>query len=92
LSTHGALLHLPAGFLGLPSLHDIIQAIAGGFFGALASALVPGWLRHATVATIQQLVALPDPGSWTHVGALQREMTYLGAMLAPVTLAVGALR
>jgi hypothetical protein len=92
LSIIGGLANLPAGFLGLPSLHDIIQAIAGGFFGALADALVPGWLKHASVATIQQLVALPDPARWTHVGALQGEMTYLGAMLAPVTLAVGALR
>ena len=81
-----------SAFLGLPSLHSIIQAIAGGFFGALAGALVPSWLKHGTIATIQQLVALPDPASWTHVGALQSEMTYLGAMLAPVTLTVGALR
>jgi len=86
------LVQVPAGLLGLPSLHSIIQAIAGGFFGALAGALVPSWLKHGTIATIQQLVALPDPASWTHVGALQSEMTYLGAMLAPVTLTVGALR
>ncbi len=83
---------LPAGFLGLPSLHSIIQAIASGFFSALAGALVPSWLKHGTVATIQQLVALPDPATWAHVGALQGEMTYLGAMLLPVTLAVGAVR
>ncbi len=82
----------PAGLLGLPSLHSIIQAIAGGFFGALAGALVPSWLKHGSVATIQQLVALPDPGSWSHVSQLQGEMTYLGAMLLPVTLAVGAVR
>jgi hypothetical protein len=81
-----------AGLLGLPSLHSIIQAIASGFFGALAGALVPSWLKHGTVATIQQLVALPDPATWTHVSQLQGEMTYLGAMLLPVTLAVGATR
>jgi hypothetical protein len=83
---------VPAGFLGLPSLHSIIEAIAAGFFGALAKALVPSWLTHGTVATIQQLVALPDPGEWRNVGALEGEMTYLGAMLAPVTLTVAALR
>ena len=54
----------PIAFLGLPSLHSIIEAIAKGFFGALAGALVPGWLKHGTVATIQHLVALPDPASW----------------------------
>jgi len=82
----------PLGFLGLPSLHSIIEAIARGFFGALAGALVPGFLKHGTVSTIQHLVALPDPASWGHVGQLQEDMTYLGASLLPVTLVVGALR
>jgi hypothetical protein len=82
----------PLGFLGLPSLHSIIEGIAKGFFGALAHALVPSWLTHGTVATIQHLVALPDPASWTHVGELQGDMVYLGAMLLPVTLAVGTVR
>jgi hypothetical protein len=80
------------GFLGLPSLHSIIEGIARGFFGAFAHALVPSWLTHGTVATIQHLVALPDPASWTHVGELQGDMVYLGAMLLPVTLAVGTVR
>jgi hypothetical protein len=83
---------VPFGFLGLPSLHSIIEGIANGFFGALASALVPGFLKHGTIATIQHLVALPDPGTWGHVGQLQGDMTYLAAMLMPVTLAVGTLR
>jgi hypothetical protein len=82
----------PLAFLGLPSLHSIIEGIANGFFGALAHALVPSWLTHGTVATIQHLVALPDPASWTHVGELQGDMVYLGAMLLPVTLAVGTVR
>jgi hypothetical protein len=85
---------MPLGFLGIefPSLHSIIDAIAEGFFGALAGALVPGFLKHGTVATVQHLVALPDPASWGHVGQLQEDMTYLGASLLPVTLAVGTLR
>ena len=83
---------IPLALFGLPSLQSIIQAIANDFFGALAGALVPGWLKHGTVATIQHLVALPDPASWSHVSRLQGEMTYLGAMLLPVTLAVGATR
>jgi len=83
---------VPLGFLGLPSLHGIIEGIANGFFGALADALVPGFLKRGTVATIQHLVALPDPGAWTHVGQLQGDMVYLAAMLLPVTLAVGTLR
>jgi hypothetical protein len=83
---------VPVAFLGLPSLHSIIEGIAKGFFGALAHALVPSWLTHGTVATIQHLVALPDPSSWTHVGELQDDMVFLGAMLLPVTLAVSAVR
>ena len=43
----------PLAFLGLPSLHSIIEGIAKGFFSALAGALVPGFLKHGTVATIQ---------------------------------------
>ena len=54
---------VPVALFGLPSLHSIIEAIANDFFGALAGALVPSWLRHGTVATIQHLVALPDPGA-----------------------------
>src|SRR4051794_6046005 len=77
---------------GLPSLHGIIEAIAHGFFGAFASALVPDFLKHASVSTIQALVALPDPASWPHVSQLQGEMTFLGVLLLPVTLAAGTLR
>ena len=62
---------LPLGFLGLPALHSIVEAVAGGFLTALAGALVPGFLRHATVGTIQQLVALSDPAGWGHVRRLQ---------------------
>jgi len=85
---------LPLAFLGieLPSLHSIIEAIAKGFFSALAGALVPGFLKHATVATLQHLVALPDPARWGHVSELEGDMTYLGMSLMPVTLAVCTLR
>jgi hypothetical protein len=82
----------PVAFLGLPSLQEIIDAIAKGFFGALARALVPDFLKHGTVATIQHLVALPDPAQWGHVGQLQGDMVYLGALLLPISLAVGTVR
>src|ERR1700704_4089040 len=83
---------VPLAFLGLPSLHSIIEAIAKGFFSALAGALVPGFLKHGTVATIQHLVALPDPATWGHVGELESDMTYLGMSLMPVSLTVCTLR
>jgi hypothetical protein len=82
----------PLAFLGLPSLHGIIEAIAKGFFSALAGALVPGFLKHGSVATIQYLVALPDPAGWGHVSELEGDMTYLGMSLMPVTLTVCVLR
>lgn len=82
----------PLALFGLPSLHEIIQAIANGFFGALAEALVPSFLKHATVAVIQHLVALPDPGRWGHVGQLQGDMVYLGVSLLPVTLTIATVR
>ena len=88
----GGQLAPPLAFLGLPSLHEIIEGIATGFFSALAGALVPGFLKHGTVATIQHLVALPDPATWGHVGELESDMTYLGMSLMPVTLAVCTLR
>ncbi len=91
-SASSASTRLPPGLLGLPSLHSIIQAIANGFFSALAGALVPSWLKHGSIATIQHLVALPDPASWSHIGRLEDETTYLAAMLLPVTLAAGTLR
>jgi hypothetical protein len=83
---------VPLGFLGLPSLHSIIEAIAKGFFSALAGALVPGFLKHGTVALIQHLVALPDPARWGHVSELEGDMTYLGMSLMPVSLTVCTLR
>jgi hypothetical protein len=83
---------VPLGFLGLPSLHSIIEAIAKGFFSALAGALVPGFLKHGNVALIQHLVALPDPARWRHVSELEGDMTYLGMSLMPVSLTVCTLR
>ncbi len=83
---------VPLGFLGLPSLHSIIEAIAKGFFSALAGALVPGFLKHGSVALIQHLVALPDPARWGHVSELEGDMTYLGMSLMPVSLTVCTLR
>jgi hypothetical protein len=82
----------PFEMLGLPSLHSIIEALAKGFFSALAGALVPGFLKHGSVATLQHLVALPDPASWGHVGALGSDMTFLGMSLMPLTLAVSTIR
>ncbi|MFZ1153910.1 MAG: hypothetical protein WAN93_03285, partial [Solirubrobacteraceae bacterium] len=91
-SARGGSTIAPLAFLGLPSLHSIIEGIAKGFFSVLAGALVPGFLKHATVATIQHLVALPDPARWRHISELEGDITYLGMSLMPVSLAVCTLR
>ena len=82
----------PLGLFGLPSLSEIVEAIAKDFFGALAHALVPEWLSHATVAAIQHLVALPDPATWGHVSQLQSDMSFLGVTLLPAVFAASTLR
>lgn len=82
----------PVGLFGLPSLSEIVEAIAKDFFGALAHALVPAWLSHATVAAIQHLVALPDPATWGHVSQLQSDMSFLGVTLLPAVFAASTLR
>jgi len=76
----------------IPSVGDIVHAIVNLFFGTLANALVPGFLRHATVSVIQHLVAVPDPAAWPNVGRLVGDMIYLAASLLPVMLTVAVLR
>jgi hypothetical protein len=76
----------------IPSVGDIVKAIVNLFFGTLANALVPGFLRHATVSVIQHLVAVPDPAAWPNVGRLVSDMIYLAVSLLPVMLAVAVLR
>jgi hypothetical protein len=76
----------------IPSVGDIVHAIVNLFFGTLANALVPEFLRHATVSVIQHLVAVPDPAAWPNVGRLVGDMIYLAASLLPVMLTVAVLR
>ncbi|HTW43405.1 MAG TPA: hypothetical protein VMD79_13940, partial [Solirubrobacteraceae bacterium] len=76
----------------IPSVGDIVKAIVNLFFGTLANALVPGFLRHATVSVIQHLVAVPDPAAWPNVGRLVGDMIYLAVSLLPVMLTVAVLR
>jgi hypothetical protein len=76
----------------IPSVGDIVHAIVSLFFGTLANALVPGFLRHATVSVIQHLVAVPDPAAWPNVGRLVGDMIYLSVSLLPVMLTVAVLR
>lgn len=49
------------GILGLPSVNDIISRIVKGIFGALAKALMPGFIREAPDKIVTWLATLPNP-------------------------------
>jgi hypothetical protein len=82
----------PLGFLGIPSIHSIVEGIVNFFFNALAKALVPDFLKEASVATIKWLVAVPDPSTWTHVAQLEGDMTYLAVSLLGVSFTAATVR
>ena len=80
------------GFLGFPSIQSIVEGIVNFFFQDVASALVPSFLKNASVATIKWLVAVPDPASWTHIGELEGDMTLLAVSLLGVCFTAGIVR
>ncbi len=84
--------HVPLAFLGLPSLKSIVAGFVKLFFQDTARALVPGFLKNATVATIKWLVALPDPTTWTHVSQLATDMSYVAVSLLAVSFTASIVR
>ncbi|HXQ00022.1 MAG TPA: hypothetical protein VN845_08150 [Solirubrobacteraceae bacterium] len=80
------------GFLGFPSIQSIVEGIVNFFFQDVATALVPSFLKNASVATIKWLVAVPDPASWTHIGELEGDMTLLAVSLLGVCFTAGIVR
>lgn len=77
---------------GLPSIGSIVEGIVNFFFQDLARALVPDFLKNASVSTIKWLVAVPDPSSWTHVGQLEGDMRYLAVSLLSVSFTAAIVR
>ncbi|MHB1833477.1 MAG: hypothetical protein ACYCXW_00775 [Solirubrobacteraceae bacterium] len=82
----------PLAFLGLPSVQSIVEGIVSFFFSDLADALVPGFLKEASVATIKWLVAVPDPTAWAHVSALQGELGLIAASALAVSFTAAIVR
>ena len=79
----------------LPSIGELLNAIANGLFGALLSALTPSFLKHADVHTLEWLVALPnvaDPSIWPTVGHLERDMVWVAGAMLPTALVIAAAR
>jgi hypothetical protein len=79
-------------FLGLPSIQSIVEGIVNFFFQDVARALVPDFLKNASVSTIKWLVAVPDPSGWTHVGQLEGDMSYLAVSLLGVSFTAAVVR
>lgn len=86
------LLRLPVGLFGLPSIGQIVEGLVNFFFHDLAEALIPGFLKNASVATIKWLVAVPDPAAWQHVGILQGDMRLLAVSLLGVSFIAAVVR
>ena len=80
------------GLFGLPSIQSIVEGIVNFFFQDVARALVPDFLKDASVSTIKWLVALPDPTTWTHVAQLEGDMSYLAASLLAVSFTAAIVR
>lgn len=79
----------------LPSIGELLHDLAGGLFGALLSALTPGFLRHADINTLRWLVMVPnaaDTTVWPTVGRLEQDMVWVAGAILPTALLAGTLR
>jgi hypothetical protein len=79
----------------LPSIGELIKGVANGLFGALLSALTPGFLKHADIATLQWLVALPDVADssvWPTVCRLEEHVVWVAGAILPTALIVATAR
>jgi hypothetical protein len=79
----------------LPSVSELLKGVVNGLFGALLSALTPGFLKHADISSLQWLVALPDVANasvWPTVSRLQASMVWVAGALLPTTLIIATAR
>jgi hypothetical protein len=79
----------------LPSIGELLSKVVNGLFGALLSALTPGFLRHADIHTLEWLVALPnvaDTSVWPTVGRLEANMVWVAGAILPTTLIIATAR
>jgi hypothetical protein len=79
----------------LPSIGEVLSGVVNGLFGSLLSALTPGFLRHADIATLEWLVALPnvaDTSVWPTVDRLEANMVWVAGAILPTTLIIATAR
>lgn len=87
-----AAVRLPVALFGLPSVQSIVEGIVEFFFQDIAKALVPDFLKKASVASIKWLVAVPDPTAWPHVAQLESDMAALAGALLAVSFTAAIVR
>jgi len=79
----------------LPSIGELLNGVVNGVFGALLSALTPGFLKNADIHTLEWLIALPniaDTTTWPTVGRLEGNMVWIAGAILPTTLIIGTTR
>jgi len=79
----------------LPSIGELVKGVVNGLFGALLSALTPGFLKHAQIATLDWLVELPnvaDASVWPTVSRLEGDMMWVAGAILPTTLIIATAR
>jgi hypothetical protein len=75
----------------LPSIGELVKGVVNGLFGALLSALTPGFLKHADIHALEWLVELPnvaDASVWPTVSRLETYMMWVAGAILPTTLII----
>jgi len=83
---HGGPIGAPMAVLGIdfPSVRAIVSDVVKFFFSTLLDALVPDWLRDATVTVIKRLVTVPNPTderAWPTLARLSEGMRWIALPL-----------
>ncbi|MGA2926414.1 MAG: hypothetical protein ABSG43_10535 [Solirubrobacteraceae bacterium] len=84
----------PFGLFGI-SISGILTSIAKLLFKAIASAMLPSFLRNPGLDALRWLIALPNPADavqWPTMHRLERDTTAVAVAILPVTFAVAAAR
>jgi hypothetical protein len=81
------------GFLGLPSIGDVVKKVVNKVFGALADALLPDFIKEAPGELVSWLATLPNlTADGTAVHSLMMSTRATGFAFLIVVLLYGAVR
>lgn len=79
----------------IKNIAELVTKVVSKLFGALAKALMPDFLRDASVDTLKGLVAVPQLGDarqWRNVGQLRAGTTAIAWALLPLPFTLAAVR